>query len=107
MSELTRISREPVPQDELARIKAYVRGTTLLSMEGTAQVASWLGGQECLRGKIIDVDEVLQQIDAITPDDIQRVAQQCFAPEWRRLALIGPFDPQHAVYFGKLLKGGD
>lgn len=107
MSELTRISREPVPHDELARIKAYVRGTTLLSMEGTAQVASWLGGQECLRGKIIDVDEVLQQIDAITPEDIQRVAQQCFAPEWRRLALIGPFDPQDAAYFGKLLKGGD
>jgi hypothetical protein len=31
------------------------------------------------------------------------VARACFAPEWRRLVLIGPEDARRAGYFEKLL----
>src|SRR6266480_7598504 len=102
--ELNRLCETGVPADELQRIKAYVRGGVLLGLEGTQQVASWLGSQECLRNKIIDIDEMVAYIDAVTSQDIRRVAQFCFAPTWRRLAVIGPDDPQQAEYFGKLLK---
>lgn len=102
--ELNQLCKKPVPGDELDRVKAYVRGGVLLGLEGTQQVASWLGSQECLRNKIIDIDEIVAHIDAVTSKDIQRVAQVCFAPTWRRLAVIGPDDPQQAEYFGKLLK---
>src|SRR5437868_1197844 len=102
--ELNQLCKKPVPGDELERVKAYVRGGVLLGLEGTQQVASWLGSQECLRNKIIDIDEIVAHIDAVTSQDIQRVAQFCFAPTWRRLAVIGPDDPQQAEYFGKLLK---
>ena len=105
--ELTRICETPVPADELNRIKAYVRGSMILGLEGTHQVASWLGSQESLRGKIIDIDEIIAHVEAVTTHDIQRVAQSCFAPEWRRLALIGPCEQGQAEFFGKLLKGGD
>lgn len=105
--ELTRLCKTPVPVDELNRIKAYVRGSMILSLEGTTQVASWLGSQECLRGKILGLDEIIAHVDAVTPQDIQRLAQLCFAPEWRRLAMIGPYDAQYAEHFAKLLKGGD
>src|SRR2546429_5024619 len=102
--ELNQLCKKPVPGDELDRVKAYVRGGVLLGLEGTQQVASWLGSQECLRNKIIDIDEIVAHIDAVTSQDIQPVAQFCFAPTWRRLAVIGPDDPQQAEYFGKLLK---
>ena len=94
-----------MPADELSRIKAYVRGSMILGLEGTHQVASWLGGQESLRGSVINIDEMIAHIDVVTAEDIQRVAQACFAPEWRRLAIIGPYDPQRAERLGELLKG--
>ncbi|HYU73281.1 MAG TPA: pitrilysin family protein [Ktedonobacteraceae bacterium] len=101
--ELTRLYETAVPEDELGRIKAYVRGSMVLGLEGTQQVASWLGGQESLRNSVLDIDEMIARVDAITPQDIQRVAQTCFAPEWRHLAIIGPYDAQRAECFGKLL----
>ncbi len=105
--ELSRISQQPVPADELERTRAYIRGSIILGLEGTAQVASWLGSQEYSRGVIIPVDEMVAKIDAVTADDIQRIAQRCFAPAWRRLAVIGPYESGSAEYFAKLLKGGD
>jgi len=96
-----------VPAEEFNRIKAYIRGSIQLGLEGTQQVAYWLGSQESLRGKIFDIDEIIALVEAVTIEDIQRVAQTCFAPEWRRLALIGPCEPRQAELFGELLKGGD
>ena len=76
-----------------------------MGLEGTHQVASWLGSQECLDNCVRDVEEVIESINAITAQDIQRVAQTCFAPQWRRLAIIGPDDTRRTGYFGKLLAG--
>lgn len=103
--ELQRLCADPVPEEELERIKAYVRGSLLLGLEGTQQVASWLGSQECLYDTIRDIDDLIAKITAVTPLDIQRVARICFAPEWRRLSMIGPDDPRRAEYFGRLLTG--
>jgi predicted Zn-dependent peptidase len=103
LTELQRLCDESVPLDELDRTKAYVRGSILLGLEGTQQVASWLGSQESLRDHVRDSDEMITRLEAVTPQDIQRVAQTCFAPEWRRLAIIGPDDPRRSGYFGKLL----
>jgi predicted Zn-dependent peptidase len=105
IGELDALCETPVPANELNRIKAYVRGGILLGLEGTHQVASWLGSQESLRNKVMDIDEMIAHVDAVTSEDIQRVAQFCFAPEWRRLAIIGPDDPRRAERFGKLLQG--
>ncbi len=104
LHELRQLCDTPVPADELERIKAYVRGGMVLGLEGTQQVASWLGGQESLRNTVMDIDDIIARIDAVTISDIQRVAQTCFAPEWRRLAIIGPDDPYSAEQFAQLLK---
>lgn len=105
VTELARLCNEPVPNDELERIKAYVRGGILLGLEGTQQVASWLGSQECLYHQIRNVDEVIANVNAVTTQDIQRVAQVCFAPEWRRLAIVGPDDVRKAESLKRLLVG--
>jgi predicted Zn-dependent peptidase len=46
---------------------------------------------------------VLAAIDAVTPEDVQRVAQEVLGANALRLALIGPFDD--AERFEKLLAG--
>ncbi len=105
VSELNLICETPVAPPELARIKAYIRGSMLLGMEGTHQVASWLGSQESLRSTILDIDKMVALIEAVSAHDIQRVAQTCFAPQWRRLAIIGPCKTRQAERLGKLLQG--
>jgi predicted Zn-dependent peptidase len=105
VQELESLCKVPVAQEELERFKAYVRGGLILGLEGTQQIASWLGSQECLLGRIVEVDEMIAQINAVTPEDIRRVARTCFAPEWRRLAMIGPEDPRQIPYFQQLLTG--
>jgi predicted Zn-dependent peptidase len=107
VNELSSLCTTPVPTDELDRIKAYIKGGLLLGLEGTGQVAYWLGSQESLRGKILDIDEIIAHIDNVTSQDIQRLAQTCFAPQWRHLALIGPYEPIQAEFLGTLLKSGD
>ncbi len=102
--ELDRLCQDPVPSAELDRIKAYVRGGIILGMEGTQQVAYWLGSQESLRSSILDVDDVIMRIEGITSEDLQRIAQSCFDPQWRRLAIIGPDDPRQAEHFESLLQ---
>jgi predicted Zn-dependent peptidase len=105
ITELKRLCDVPVPDDELERMKAYMRGGVVLGLEGTQQVASWLGSQECLHNRVHAIDEVVASVNAVTSQDIQRVAQSCFATEWRRLALIGPENLRQTEHFGKLLKG--
>ena len=104
LAELRELCESAVHADELDRIKAYVRGGMVLGLEGTQQVASWLGSQESLRNRVTEVDDIIARIDAVTPQEIQRVAQTCFAPEWRRLAIIGPDDPFLAEQYARLLK---
>ncbi|RAQ94434.1 M16 family metallopeptidase [Thermogemmatispora tikiterensis] len=103
VQELNRLCEVPVSERELERFKAYVCGGLILGLESTQQVASWLASQECLLGHVVDVDEMIHQIQTVTPQDLQRVARTCFAPEWRRLALIGPEDPRQIDHFQKLL----
>ena len=107
VNELTRLCTTPVPADELDRIKAYMKGGLLLGLEGTSQVSYWLGSQESLRDKILDADEIMAHIEAVTSQDIQRLAQTCFAPQWRHLALIGPCEPGQAEFLSTLLNGGN
>ncbi len=48
--------------------------------------------KEVLERRAPDPEEVLAGVDAVTAEDVQRVAQDVIADERLRLALIGPFD---------------
>lgn len=88
--ELDRLRATRVPEAELTKAKEYIKGRTVLRMEDSRAVSSWIGGQELLRGAIRSVDEVLAEIDAVTPEAIQRVAQDIVREDRANLALVGP-----------------
>jgi predicted Zn-dependent peptidase len=88
--ELRLLRDEPVPAAELAKIKSYLAGGLELRMEETRHVASWLGGQEALHERVLTVDEALAAIDAVTVEDVTRVAQQLIRDEVLRLAVVAP-----------------
>lgn len=101
LEELDKL-RTPIPAVELAKAKEFWKGRMLLRLEDTRSIAAWMGGQELLLGRIMDVDEVVATIDAIAGEDIQRVAHKLFAPESLNLAVIGPFTSE--ARFAKKIK---
>lgn len=91
LAELARLRDEEVPEEELARAKALARGRILLRMEDTRAVSDWLGAQELLAGHIRTVDEVAELTDAVTQEDLRRVARQLLVSDQLNLAVVGPF----------------
>ncbi len=91
LDELDRVVQEPVSSSELERARAYTRGRLELRMEETGAVAAWLGTGEILLPRILSVAEVVERLDAVSADDIQRVARRYMAPGLARVALLGPF----------------
>ncbi|MGZ6299078.1 MAG: M16 family metallopeptidase [Candidatus Limnocylindria bacterium] len=91
LEQLERVVQEPISPAELDRARAYTRGRLELRMEETGAVASWLGTGESLLPRILTVDEVLERLEAVTIDDLLRVAQTYVRPDLARLAVLGPF----------------
>ena len=56
-----------------------------------------------LERRLPDPEDVLRGLDAVTSDDIARVATDLIGPDRLRLAVIGPFDD--ASRFEALLDG--
>lgn len=88
--ELRRLRDQPIPPEELSRAKEYTKGRMALRLEDTATVAAWMGGQEIVTGEPLELDEVMERLDAVTAEDIQRLANDLFRTETMRLAVIGP-----------------
>jgi len=91
LDQLERVVQDPVSAAELDRARAYTRGRPELRMEETGAVASWLGTGESLLPRILSVEEVVERFEAVTADDLQRVAQRFARPDLARLAVLGPF----------------
>lgn len=90
MQELSRIKHEPVSEVELRKVKEYIKGNTLLSLERSTYVAHWGGWQELMLGHIEPMDEVLNRIDAVTAEEVQTLASQIFNTEGLHMSLVGP-----------------
>ena len=91
VGELSRV-REPVPHDELRRAQEMARTRLQLRMEDTRAVAGWYGAQEVLDLPRLSPDEAIARSDAVTVEDVQRVAARLFNDERLHLAVVGPFE---------------
>ena len=60
--------RQGLTAEELRRAKELSKGRLHLRLEDSQNMALWLGGQELLRREILDIDEVVSIIEAITED---------------------------------------
>ncbi|GAB3845880.1 M16 family metallopeptidase [Nesterenkonia populi] len=89
VAELERIASEPVTAEELARAKGQLRGGTVLGMEDTASRMNRLGRAELVRGEFVDISDSLAEIEAVTAEDIARVARR-LAESPRATTLVGP-----------------
>jgi predicted Zn-dependent peptidase len=92
VQEFGRIAAEPVEADELEKARNFAKGRLVLSLEDPKGMIMFGLRNEVLESNLREPDEVLAGLDAVTLEDIQRVAQDIIVEERLNLAAIGPFD---------------
>jgi len=89
LNEIRRIVREPVSEDELQLAKEQATSSVLLSLESSSARAGALARQEIIHGRRIPPNEIIRSIEAVTREDVQRVAQYCFTTPTLALGALG------------------
>lgn len=92
IEQLDRIRRRRVTDAELARAKEYTKGRLLLGLETPASNAGWIGSQVVQDLEIILPEEWSARLEAVTAEDVRRVARRLFDNAAPHLALVGPFE---------------
>ncbi|MGQ9546315.1 MAG: M16 family metallopeptidase [Dehalococcoidia bacterium] len=89
LEELSKI-KQGITAGELTRAKELMKGRLYLRFEDSHQVALWYGVQEILMRQILDIDDVISVVDAITTDELREVAQEILTDRELNLAVTGP-----------------
>jgi predicted Zn-dependent peptidase len=99
--QFRKIATEPIPADELEKARALVKGRFVLQTESPNGLLLYGLRREVLEGQALEPADYLAAIDAVSGEDVQRVAQDVIGGSGLNLALIGPFDD--AARFEQLL----
>jgi predicted Zn-dependent peptidase len=86
-----------ITKDELKKAKEFLKGHLVLELEDSRAVAGYYAHQELLEKEILNPDQVLAKIEAVTIDDVDAVAKKYFVNEGLNLALIGNFSNRQAL----------
>jgi predicted Zn-dependent peptidase len=101
LEEYNRIS-STVTDQELTKAKEHIKGRLILELEDSQAVANLYAGQAILENNVKTPEEIMKEIDAVSKDDIVRVAKKIFVNSTLNLAVIGPFEDSER--FEKILK---
>ncbi|AFZ08097.1 processing peptidase [Oscillatoria nigro-viridis PCC 7112] len=88
--EIERLKTEPVSTEELERVKTQARAGLLRSLNSNMGMAFSLVDYEVKTGSWRNLFKEIDALAAITPADIQRVAQGTFRPENRTVGRLLP-----------------
>lgn len=97
MQVLRTVRNEGITPAELAQIKEQVKGGILLSLEDSMAVASRNGSHLLRYGRIVPVEDVVREVEALHLDDVMRVATRVLTPAGLHLTLIGPITDHTAL----------
>jgi predicted Zn-dependent peptidase len=88
--ELSRLRENPASEEELSRARENVKARIVLGMESTGARMNRLGASLLYGLPILEPDELMERIDAVTLDDLRALTDELWAPERLSAAGIGP-----------------
>jgi predicted Zn-dependent peptidase len=91
LSEFAQLRDEPISEAELTKARELSKGRLLLRMEDSRNVSGWIGAQELLLENVRSIDDAVAEMDAVTLDDVNRVARTYIDPAKAHLAVVGPY----------------
>jgi zinc protease len=89
VDEFLRLQRERVSERELADAQAYLAGSFPLTIETPDAIAAQVLNALFYELPLSDLETYRERVNAITPDDIQRVARQYLKPDRLSVVLVG------------------
>jgi predicted Zn-dependent peptidase len=89
LQELRRLKEETVSEVELKRAKDQVKSNMVIGLESSGSRMANLARQQMYFGRFFGVDEMMEEIEAVTTADVQELAQELFQPESMALTLLG------------------
>ncbi len=87
--EIERIRREPVSDDELSGAKLYLTGSFPMRFDSNGKTVGFLSQVEFFGLGDDYADKYAERINAVTKDDVLRVARQYLHPEHLQLVVVG------------------
>ncbi|RRR69750.1 MAG: insulinase family protein [Candidatus Viridilinea halotolerans] len=96
LETLRELVRYGVTDEELAMVKEQVKGGLLLSLEDTWSVASRNGAHLLRYGQVMPVEQVVAEVEAVSAEDVRRVAARLMRNDLLHLAVIGPYSEEDA-----------
>ena len=89
VDEFQKLQRERVNERELADAQAYLAGSFPLTIETPDAIAAQVLNVLFYRLPLSEIENYRERVNAITPDDIQRVARQYLRPDRLSVVLVG------------------
>jgi predicted Zn-dependent peptidase len=88
--QLRKIQEETVSEEELYRTKQQLKSSTLLALESTAARMNRIGRSVITGAELLTPEEIAARIEAVTADDIRRLARKHLNLDRMYLSAIGP-----------------
>jgi len=87
-NEIDRIENDGITQEELERAKRRARADLINNLDSNSGLAGQFAQTEALTGDWRNVFRQLDELEAVTVDDVQRVAEKTFERSNRTVAMI-------------------
>lgn len=81
-----------ITDEEVARSRAQIRAGLMMALESPAARAGQIARQILVHGRVLTPDEISRKIEAVTAEDLRRVAHETFVGTTPTLTAIGPID---------------
>ncbi len=88
--EVRRMAMHGIERAELKRTKDQMKGSLMLSLESSHSRMNKLAKDELIAGGHTSLEDMLSEIEAITEQQVLRLAQDLLAPETIALTGLGP-----------------
>jgi predicted Zn-dependent peptidase len=94
MAEYQKVStgKMGITKEELTKAKEYLKGHLVLELEDSRSVSTFYGHQELLEHEVLNPDQIIKKIDAVTKDQVEEMGQKYFVNKGLNLALIGNYE---------------
>jgi predicted Zn-dependent peptidase len=90
--EISLLQNTPVPENELANAKDFVKSGLFLSMENMEAIMTRIARNEIYFGKYITMEEVIDSIERIKGEDILELSSKIFGGHKLTVAGLGPLE---------------
>ena len=87
---LKSVAEQGVTQEEFKCGKQYLIGQLQLGLEDTMDHMLWIGEEMLVRNRTKSLEMITEKLEAVKPEDLQRVAADIFQNQKLHVSIVGP-----------------